>query len=484
MLNYFRHEQRRTRLLQVMGSSSSSSTTAPAETSSSAATTAAANATLAASSSSSTSNGLIDLVDLNSFNVQLALAQGSSAAAAATANINMYDLTQILTGWMNDSYQYHLKTLGYTSGSLYAHFDTVILLDAAAQNGNRRQLLFQEFIDQAQEIDPLFLTQNDDKLIRQQDQQKSNGDLLPLAFAASASSDTRFLQAAATGGGQLYTAQFKGAALFTRNTTELPVPNEVVQFIQASTLTNKSGLLQLLQASTAAGLGVSVVDLNAYVVTGPSSSPSAAGSPTAASAGNSHLQAIIIVAVVVAAVAFFFLLAAIWWAWRYDQRNREAYLVKNATSRADPTGSSSTEEEKGMAAPEKEGVPVSEIGGESVAGDHVGVYPESVISEDISTSLSQYYRSGLGQNYSSTFGGRSGSMNHLSDAGSVSSMESYGYSLDGYAPSTVAPSVDTGINKSYGGHRHKQKKSSSRQAKQQAAAPAPSMDADEEAPQP
>ena len=30
-------------------------------------------------------------------------------------------------------------------------------------------------------------------------------------------------------------------------------------------------------------------------------------------------------------------------------------------------------------------------------------------------------------------------MEHLNDAASVSSMESYGYSLDGYAPSTATP---------------------------------------------
>ncbi len=59
-----------------------------------------------------------------------------------------------------------------------------------------------------------------------------------------------------------------------------------------------------------------------------------------------------------------------------------------------------------------------------------GLYPESVISEDISTSLTAYYQSGMGNK-------RMGS-NMLNDAASVSSMESYGYSLDGYANS-IAP---------------------------------------------
>jgi len=61
-------------------------------------------------------------------------------------------------------------------------------------------------------------------------------------------------------------------------------------------------------------------------------------------------------------------------------------------------------------------------------------YPDSVISEDISTSLSAYYKSGMAYN-------AVGAPKHLSnggdinDAASMSSMDSYGYSLDGYAPS-------------------------------------------------
>ena len=54
-------------------------------------------------------------------------------------------------------------------------------------------------------------------------------------------------------------------------------------------------------------------------------------------------------------------------------------------------------------------------------------YPESLISEDISTSLTAYYRSGVS--------GYQMPKRELKDAASVSSMDSYGYSLDGYAPS-------------------------------------------------
>lgn len=80
-------------------------------------------------------------------------------------------------------------------------------------------------------------------------------------------------------------------------------------------------------------------------------------------------------------------------------------------------------------------LPMSDVNNRHDAEDDEN-YPESVISdsvvsgsaisEDISTSLSQYYRAGMGK---ADLYGRSNGM--LSDAGSVSSMESYGYSLDG-----------------------------------------------------
>ena len=69
-------------------------------------------------------------------------------------------------------------------------------------------------------------------------------------------------------------------------------------------------------------------------------------------------------------------------------------------------------------------------------------YPESVLSEDISTSLTAYYRSGMA-GYQSR-GARAATnpttstntgLRDINDTASVSSMDSYGYSLDGYAPS-------------------------------------------------
>jgi len=72
--------------------------------------------------------------------------------------------------------------------------------------------------------------------------------------------------------------------------------------------------------------------------------------------------------------------------------------------------------------------------GQGDSGNNNNQYPDSVISEDISTSLSAYYKSGMAYN-------AVGAPKHLSnggeinDAASMSSMDSYGYSLDGYAPS-------------------------------------------------
>mmetsp|Transcript_4413 Transcript_4413/g.9574 ORF Transcript_4413/g.9574 Transcript_4413/m.9574 type:complete len:540 (+) Transcript_4413:329-1948(+) len=66
-------------------------------------------------------------------------------------------------------------------------------------------------------------------------------------------------------------------------------------------------------------------------------------------------------------------------------------------------------------------------------------YPDdSVISEDISSSLTAYYKSGMGYNGAGSANNKAagrGSGANFNDAASMSSMDSYGYSLDGYAPS-------------------------------------------------
>jgi len=387
---------------------------------------------------------LIDLIDLEDFNVQLArLDDGEDEEN----EIQVYELTDLITEWMNGSYEHHLAALGYDATNSYAEFDTVILLERK----DRSRMLLDGV---AEEDLPAVGTDGEDE--------RPVDNEYPTEYR-------RLREDGSSGGsfgGQLYTANFKGAALFTRNQTQMKVPQDVVQWVQGATLANKTGLLYLLQNSGATGLGSQVVDINTFAVSG-----SPYGSASSSSAASGQLEIIIIVAVAVAAVAFIFLVLAIFWAWRYDRRNREAYLVSNGskrsqTRRSDPTGSNSTLEDdqinlhkirtesSSLHGSPQHGRPMSEIGGESIVGG-AGVYPESVISEDISTSLSQYYRSGMsnlgaGPNDrsapSSAFD-RRGSRNvidpsnHFNDAASVSSMESYGYSLDGYAPSMIMMSA-------------------------------------------
>lgn len=228
--------------------------------------------------------------------------------------------------------------------------------------------------------------------------------------------------------GDLYTAKFKGAALFSKEEGQMDVPEIAIEDCQQRTLIQNQKLLERLQASDSTGLGTAVVNAQAYVTSDSGSSSSTSGD---------SLEVVIIVAIAIACVAFLFLLFAIFWAWRYDKRNRRAFLAENRKSTADETfdANNSPESKEKPTAKVSKKAPVlpaypSVIGGESQADG--GVYPESVISEDIQSSLSQYYTGGAAGNYNYTNG-------RLQDAASVSSMESYGYSLDGYTPSLVTP---------------------------------------------
>jgi hypothetical protein len=403
------------------------------------------------------SSELMDLVDLQDFNIQLARVDTATP-------IQVYELTEIVTAWLNDSFERQLVELKYQEdgpgggGGKYAAFNAVMLLE---RKDGRRALMSSSSSTSASSssssswqfltsVLPLQLLWNDPQHERQRGRRLLRGSSATSRTLADLDSSSSGSQ------GQLFTAEFKGAALFARNATQEKVPVDVVHFIQETALGNKTGLLELVQLSGAAGLGSAVVDLNAFTVSGSSG--------TGSSSSDSSLEAIIIVAVAVAAVAFLFLLVAIFWAWRYDRRNRQAYLASNASKEGtntrrsmDPTHSQSSTIDEHLKRTKP--APVAEIVGES------RLYPESVISEDISTSLSQYYRSGMsyansasivgatsgpaanntsreataGTAYGRSMGGQMRNMEHLNDAASVSSMESYGYSLDGYAPSTATP---------------------------------------------
>jgi len=347
----------------------------------------------------SSGRGRIDLIGLIDFDVQVLLTENSG--------VQLFDMTELVTSWMNDSFEQQLELRGIVGE--YAELDTVILQER--DEDDRRKLI---------------------SSLRGGDTTGSN----------------RLLQADSNNAGEIYTAEFAGAALFTRNENQIRIDQEIVLDMQRITLANDTALLEALQDSKAKSMGSAVLDVRAIL--NPSREQQKQND-------DEGLEVVIIVAIVIACVAFLFLLFAIFWAWRYDKRNREAYLVGTAgkrgdNNRPDGTGSDNSyndDEERRTAksTPPKSSEKAedhpdypSEIGGEHVVG--ATIYPESVISEDISTSLSQYYRSGFGAASYDAAGTSARDNYRLNDAASVSSMESYGYSLDGYVPSMATPMPD------------------------------------------
>jgi len=220
---------------------------------------------------------------------------------------------------------------------------------------------------------------------------------------------------------------------------------------------------------------------------------SSGGSGSASqSNSNQNLEIIIIVAIVVACMAFGLLIFAILWAWRSDRQDRsekrssssrktkKTKKTKSVKTPSEPsenggngTGTSNTTNNnkttlwqkrtsKGQGnayqqAPEEAEAPSEpassydlpnnqsdgsypKVIGNTRSNGAEADYPEdSVISEDISSSLTAYYKSGMGYagaGGSKTSSGRpSNPSQNFNDAASISSMDSYGYSLDGYAPS-------------------------------------------------
>lgn len=191
---------------------------------------------------------------------------------------------------------------------------------------------------------------------------------------------------------------------------------------------------------------------------------------------NGQLNTVIIVAVVLAACAMVVLGAALFVAWRKKKRREEAFKIgsgggvpvgagvaaggagttlhsrsdhrekkkknknKNRRGGAGPSTAATSSSSSGKPANKTDNDGDVDVEGEGVNTSGV-LYPESVISDDINTSITQYYQSGLGGGANNGTGNmKNGQMN---DAASVSSMESYGYSLDGYA-SSIAPSTHYG----------------------------------------
>lgn len=277
----------------------------------------------------------------------------------------------------------------------------------------------------------------------------------------------------------LFTASMEGVSLWDRvgNMTRGMDP-KLVELIQRATFLENSLLLQRLQdAEDSTGLGDTVADVRVYVTVADDGSNSQNSTQTDSnSSTNQNLEIIIIIAIIVACLAFALLVFAVVWAWRSDRESSEvapsgsrsktrpsrgsskkATLVMDGTGsesdfgdgvanaakapaswnskKKSPKNNASSSANKYVQESSDEKAPPAEI---ESADDHH--YPESVISEDISTSLTAYYKSGVsgydagaGKKSAGRYGGGGGG--DLNDAASVSSIDSYGYSLDGYAPS-------------------------------------------------
>jgi hypothetical protein len=181
--------------------------------------------------------------------------------------------------------------------------------------------------------------------------------------------------------------------------TDRNVPTETeVAAIQLETILDRNGLLDKLRLeSDNLGLGSAVVDARSDL--------NRAAKPSSSNESSSEsLDTVIIIAIVIAVLASLVLAVALLMAWRSGQnRNKDQSYID------------------GTAAPPASNVPNSPTR---------SPYSDAV-SEDINSSLSAYYKSGMAGGYRANKN-RSGGLN---DAASVSSMESYGYSLDGYTSS-------------------------------------------------
>jgi hypothetical protein len=324
-----------------------------------------------------------ELVRLIPFDVQIAMTGSASA-------VNIFALRDIVTDWMSDSFEMKSLSVGLLSNN--TQFNSVAL-----EYKVRRRALQDE------------------------------GD--------SASNNMA-----------LYTASLEGVSLWDRtiaseqlaNTEDAAMDPELVELIQRATFLEDNKLLELMQAAEDyTGLGSTVVDVRAFIT--PQGSNNDSQDQSNNSAGdNNNLEIIIIIAIVVACLAFGLLLFAVVWAWRTDQTKREAYKVDRVSGAGltrNPDGTGSESDYERQESPPKSIPQNPHLSPQFPTEIAHQEYPESVISEDISTSLTAYYRSGMAGYSMPHNNQRGGRADHLNDAASMSSMDSYGYSLDGYAPS-------------------------------------------------
>jgi hypothetical protein len=295
----------------------------------------------------------------------------------------------------------------------------------------------------------------------------------------------------------LLTTSYEGVSLWERmGSNTPPMDPELVELMQRATFLEDNALLIMLRqgADTTAMPQNSIVDVRAFIT--PPSSSGGNGSDQSSSANgsvdNKNLEIIIIIAIVVACLAFGLLIFAVVWAWRSDRQGGTAEAPQKQTrnqqkaskvqpppksakkgikeqkisNHNDGTGSESeygameagtnkpattntaiaagatTAAAAAATAPAErktnnpfvpQEVPFNNDSDRSSAPSPL---PDSIVSEDVTTSLTAYYKSGMPPYHSSNSRGMMNHHNHeLNDAASMSSMDSYGYSLDGYAPS-------------------------------------------------
>lgn len=293
--------------------------------------------------------------------------------------MNRFTVEDIVTNWMNEFFEEGLESFG----DVYAQFDRVYLLERSNRNRNLRGL-------------------------------------------QTAATET-----------PIVTWPFRGAAIFSRFSNQTSVPAEAVANVQQwGFATTAQSLGLALRNSDSVGLGASVLGVQAAVATYSQPNDS-----------NNSLEIVIIVAIVVACLAFLLLVVAVVMAYKTDRRNRRAFMVSqqqqqqpNDTPKTRVDTTTSTSESPPMVVNETAShYAISEMNDSILGGqpNPACLYPESVISDDISTSLSQYYQSGMAMDPTD-----------LNDAASMSSMDSYGYSLDGFGKkdTTIAPEIKVPAN--------------------------------------
>lgn len=193
--------------------------------------------------------------------------------------------------------------------------------------------------------------------------------------------------------------------------TDRQVPTATsVAAMQLQGLGNQESLLAKLQGvSDDTGLGSSVVDARADL----NSDAMSTQQTEAPATSSGSMDGVLVAAIIIAVFASLLLAFALFMSWRSAKARKEAY--HEGTVPSDVTG-----------AHEDRGFPSADP-----RYNTAGPYPDSVITDDIASSLSAYYKQGMAGGYRSNRDQSGG----LNDAASVSSMESYGYSLDGYASS-------------------------------------------------